>query len=316
VVAAPVLGQAFAPGKVIVLGEHAAVYGHPAVAAGLQRGVTVKVVPDENGPRLRAGHWGVDLPLTEGEGAAPLSQALERVRVMVAPQLTRFCLEADDQLVLGAGLGSSAALTVACARALAAATGVTLDQDRLTQVVHRAEQVFHGNPSGVDQAAVVHGGVIRFQRPPGGVATVRKLVLKKPLPLVVALLRPHVGTREAVEGLRLRRERHRRTFDLLLSELGALAQDAVEDVENADFVTLGQRMDLAHGMLDALGVGSEDLDDLVRLGRRHGALGAKLTGAGVGGAVVMVTNGDPDVMRRLVATLQDHKAQAFGCDVT
>ncbi|MBI5498075.1 MAG: mevalonate kinase [Deltaproteobacteria bacterium] len=310
-----VLGHGEAPGKVILLGEHSVVYGHPAIAAALSRGVRVSIESNDEGPTFRAPRWGVATVLADAPDVAPLGVALERVRRAVAPGLTRVAAVAEDRLPLGAGLGSSAALTVATARAFAAAAGTTLTAERLTQVCHLAEQVFHGNPSGVDQATVVHGGILRFQRPPGGTPDLRALKPPQPMTLVVALMRPHVGTKEAVEGLRARRERHKRTFEALLHELGALAQDGVALLEQADWAGLGERMDLAHGLLHALGVSSDDLDQLVRLGRNHGALGAKLTGAGIGGAVVMLTDGDLDHTRRLVLALRAHGAQAFSTEV-
>ncbi|MEW5851114.1 MAG: mevalonate kinase [Myxococcota bacterium] len=310
-----VLGTGSAPGKIIVLGEHAVVYGQPALAAALDRGVRVVVEKDEEGPRLRAPRWGVVAPLSGEEGSAPLSVALERVRAAVAPELTQVALVAEDRLPLGAGLGSSAALTVASARALAAAAGRELTVDRLTEVVHAAEQVFHGNPSGVDQATVVRGGVIQFQRSPGGTPSIRPVNAARPIPVVVALERPHVGTKEAVEGLRRRRDRHPRTLDLLLGELGALCTEGTAAVEKGDLVTLGELMDLAHGILSALGVSSSDLDGLVQFARSQGALGAKLTGAGVGGAMIALTDGDPDRARQLVLAFRARGASAFACEL-
>jgi len=310
------LGAGHAPGKVILLGEHAVVYGHSALAAGLSRGVQVTVERDLDGPRLRAPRWGISCPLRDVEGALPLSVAIERVRQAVAPQLTQIALVAQDQLPLGAGLGSSAALTVACARALASASGRTLGMQQLTDVVHLAERVFHGNPSGVDQATVVRGGVLHFRRAlDGGPNHIQAVTPGTPLPLVVALLRPHVGTKDAVDSLRVRRERHHRTMDGLMKELGALAEDGIPAVEKGNLGQLGELMDLAHGILGALGVSSDDLDFLVRFARQHGALGCKLTGAGVGGAVVAVTDGDPATTRRLVLALRAQGANAFACDV-
>lgn len=307
-----VLGTGAAGGKVIILGEHAVVYGHPALAASLDRGVVVRVEEDARGPRFEAPHWNVSLPLEAAADAQPLSQALERVRLAVAPNLTRVVLRVEDRLPLGSGLGSSAALTVAVARALAQARQAPLAPDELMRVVQNAEQVFHGTPSGVDQACVVTGGIIRFVRREGAPHLVEEIAAPHPVLAVVALLRPHVGTKEAVEGLRARRLTHPRTINALMGELGALADDGVAALRKGDLSGLGEHMNLAHGILHALGVSSPDLDQLVAWGRTYGALGAKLTGAGVGGAVVMLTDGDPGRMEQLVVKLRGHGAQAFG----
>lgn len=313
--AASVLGQGRAPGKVILLGEHAVVYGHPAVACALDRGVHVRVLADPAGPVLRAPHWGLNTPLSTSADVGPLGVALERVRLAVAPQLRAVALEAQDVLPLGSGLGSSAALTVAAARALADAAGVSLSTAQLTDAVHAAEQVFHGNPSGVDQATVIDGGVLRFQRMDPPPHRVEAVAMPAPLTVVVALMRPHLGTRAAVEALGRLRTSQPRTVNLLMEELGALAQDGVAALGQGQWTTLGQLMDLAHGILHALGVSSNDLDALVRSGRELGALGAKLTGAGVGGAVVMCTDGDPVGVHRLVVGLRGQGAQAFSAVV-
>lgn len=309
------LGQGWAPGKALLLGEHAVVYGHPAVAAALDRGVRVVVETGTSGPRVVAPFAGVDAPLSEEAGSPPVCQALERVRLAVAPHLVDVVLRVEDGLPVGAGLGSSAALSVAVARALADAAGVALSVERVFDVVREAERVFHGTPSGVDQATVARGGILWFKRNMddiNGAPQIRVLRAGAPFYVVVAMLRPHWGTREAVAALRARRERHRRTMDALLGELGALAEQGAAALERGDLRLLGELMDLAHGILHALGVSSPDLDGLVAFAREHGALGAKLTGAGVGGAIIALVDSNARA-QALVEAFTGYGARAFSC---
>jgi mevalonate kinase len=307
------LATAEAPGKAILLGEHAVVYGHPALAGALGRGVRVTVRADPQGPRLHPGPLAAPVPIREGDGGA-LGTALARVLADVAPGLRQVALVAEGSLPLGSGLGSSAALSVACARALAQTAGAPLSPDRLYDVVRHAEEVFHGNPSGVDQATVVRGGVLLFRRAstePGARPHVTPVTPARPLHLVVAMLRPHTGTREAVAALRERRDRHPRTVDGLMAELGALALDGARALESGCPGRLGELMDLSHGILAALGVSSDDLDHLVHLARRAGALGAKLTGAGVGGAIIALPGQAPDAAQRILDAMTTVGAVAF-----
>src|SRR5688572_11474982 len=136
--------MARAPGKVILLGEHAVVYGHPALAGALGRGVTVEVRP---GRTLRVPAWGVDV--SPGE-ASPLGRAYAAILEKFALCEPPCGLEAAFDLPAGAGLGSSAALSVAIARALGEATGRALTRAEELECAMAAETVFHGRASGID----------------------------------------------------------------------------------------------------------------------------------------------------------------------
>ena len=158
---APPLGRGFGHGKVILVGEHAVVHGHAALAAGISTGIAVEAragrTPGES--RLRVPAW--NLEASAGDGT-PVGRALEAiVRRIEAPGLD---FVADARIPSRAGLGSSAALSVAIARAAAAAVGRADATDAIDAAVMAAEEVFHGSPSGIDAAAARSGVTGRFTR--------------------------------------------------------------------------------------------------------------------------------------------------------
>jgi mevalonate kinase len=152
--------------KAILLGEHAVVYGVPALAVGLQRGATAKRVALQPGTTVCTLHvpeW--KLRVAEGEGEL-LAQAFARLLAITRDDDPAFrddgavAIEAAADVPPGGGLGCSAAVGVAVARALDPAAPAAVIERR----VMAWEGVFHGNPSGIDAAASAHGGALRFER--------------------------------------------------------------------------------------------------------------------------------------------------------
>jgi mevalonate kinase len=301
--------MAFAPGKVILLGEHAVVYGHPALAGALGRGVEVRDVGPGAG-RLRIPAWGVEVG-PEGDGSsigrayAALQQRLARVPGWRAPAVD---LEARFDLPTGAGLGSSAALSVAILRALAAAAEQALDHDLLCDAAMAAETVFHGRPSGIDHAVAVRGGFGLFTRAAG----LRPLNACTPVPLVVG----HTGRERDTKG------RVARVAELYAERAGetrarfeaiaALVERAASAVGAGRFGELGAAMDENQRHLEALEVSSPEIARLCALARDAGAVGAKLTGGGGGGCVIALAPGREEVVR---AAWAEHGFSSFATEV-
>jgi mevalonate kinase len=279
-----------AGGKVILLGEHVVVYGRPAVAAGLPIGLRAEVLAGLG-------------PLLEGD---PGARDDVRPRELVRAAATLVGLDPGDVVVRvqselppGRGFGSSAALAVAVLRALAAHAGRTLAHAEELELGRQLEAVFHGTPSGIDPAAAALGGCFHFVR--GEPPTVTPVRLARPLPLVIAFDDSERSTGEVVAALRARREAAPERYDALFDAVAAVVEEGVAAASSGNLPELGRAFDRNQALLETLGVSSTDTDRAVRAARRAGALGAKLTGGGAGGAIIALAPDAEPVVAALTA---------------
>ena len=273
-------------GKVILVGEHAVVHGHAAIAAGLKGGVTVVASPGTG--RLEVPAWSLTATADDGSSVGrALAAVLDRVGAR------GFDFAAEAAIPSRAGVGSSAALAVALARAAAEATGQR-DPELVAAAVFAAESVFHGTPSGIDAAAATTGAVGKFTRADGW----RPIPVLQTMTICVGLSGRPRDTSAQVASVGRLRERLS-AADGVLALMGRLADDAQAALACGDVDGLGRILDAAHGLLAALRVSSPELDALVHDARAAGAIGAKLTGAGGGGAVIALAPGhERDVLAR------------------
>ncbi len=304
------IGAGAAPGKVILFGEHAVVYGRPAVAAAIDVGLGATAEHDPQGPILRIPSWGRDGLTVELRGADQTRDAMGRafavaLEVTGHPPDCPISVTLDGDLPLGIGLGSSAAFAVALIRALADVEGEALSTDALLAAAERIEKVFHGTPSGIDHTVVAHGGCLRFRR--GARQPFVAVRPVRPLPLVIAWTLREGTTRDAVSRLRARHTAQFQHYDRLFDSIAAVAEAGVDAIEAGDFETLGALFDLNHGYLSAAGVCSPRNEEMVHIARTAGALGAKITGAGCGGAIIALA---PDA-GPVVAALEKAGYDAF-----
>ncbi len=268
------VGTGFAPGKVIVLGEHAVVYGHAALCSALPVGVTVEAIPAA-ATRVR-----VATRLQKGQQQL-LHQAvklgIEKAR---APSVD---LRLRSELPVGMGLGSSGALSVAVARALLSLSGEPMPKKaQILEVALAMETVFHGTPSGVDHHTSALGGTVIFQR-----GRTRAVHGKTPLHLLVLLVGQRPATKTTVAALRERQRQWPKRYQRIFATIGSVAKEGAEAVERSDGHWLGDLMNMNQGLLSALQLSGPHTDAAVHALRKRGALGAKLTGAGGdGGAVI------------------------------
>jgi mevalonate kinase len=287
-----------APGKIYLFGEHAVVYGEPAVPCAIERRARVTVERRESGVRVHAGDLtldgftveyngdtsgrpDVDVPdaLIEA-GIGYVSEAIEQARDAVGDPSAGLDVTVDSEIPLGAGVGSSAAVVVAAIDAAARETGVELAREELAERAYRVEHtVQDGQASRADTFCSTMGGAVRVE------GDNCETLPAPDLPFVVGYDGGAGDTGALVAGVRELRE----TYDFAADTVAAIG-DVVRRGEQAlaagDRTEVGQLMNFNHGLLEALGVSSRSLDAMVWAARDAGALGAKLTGAGGNGCVV------------------------------
>jgi mevalonate kinase len=227
--------------------------------------------------------------LIRPDDGSGLGQAFGAVlRELEAPALE---VKVEVALPTGAGLGASAALGVAIARAVLDATNRSdADVSDVLRAATAWEQVFHGNPSGIDTAAAALGGCLWFVRGEGP----KPLALGTPLTLVIAIAGPPASTKQMVESVARLRERRPEIVQKAFVGIRSLVENARLCIEAGDVVGLGKLFDLNQMLLAGLHVSTEGIERACAIAREAGALGAKLTGAGGGGCVIALTDPDPE----------------------
>jgi mevalonate kinase len=266
-------------GKVILLGEHAVVYGVPAIAVGIDRGARARATPIEAGPsRLHVRGWDIDVDESEPADLACAFRALlDAVRGSI-PSLPPRAVDVEADLPPGAGLGCSAAMGVAIARAL----DPHVSDDLLQERAMAWERVFHGNPSGVDAAVAARGGCVFFRR---GEA-IEVVRARGTLYLCLGSTGAASSTKSMVDAVARLRARRPELVEKSFDAVRSLVHGARLAILAGDRFTLGRLMDLNQTLLSALFVSTPDIERMCAIARGAGALGAKLTGAGGGGSVV------------------------------
>jgi mevalonate kinase len=273
-------------GKLILLGEHAVVYGFPALAAALDRGVRIDAVPTPAGGSLRVDvpSWNLKVTAEDDHSFARGLAAIADTLDLGRPPLT---LVGDAQIPPGAGLGASAAFAVAISRALLAHLKRPADAPSVSAAASTSENVLHGKASGVDVALAVHGGIGVFRKSSG-----LRQIQTQPLRVIVGPSGAPRSTAQMVD--RVAQATSGSVDDVRLKELGALTDTGTTSLIRGDLAGLGNAMNRAHELLGGLGVSTPLLDALCDVAKKLGAYGAKLTGAGGGGSVIAIAPRDKE----------------------
>lgn len=282
-------------GKIIVVGEHGVVYGRPAIAASIARGVGARARPSED-VGLDVERWGVHLSLPRDAADSDLGRAFAALLESYAGQsgTPRLRVEVRPDLPPGAGLGCSAAMGVAIVRALDEATGSPPRSSE--EVAERSliwERVFHGNPSGIDSAMAAGAGIAIFEK---GKALI-PIRARRPLYWVIGDSGEASATRLMVEEVARQHVRDPARIEKTFDAMEALVRNARLAIEQGDTKGLGQLLDMNQLLLGGLMVSTQRLEEMCDAARRAGALGAKLTGAGGGGCMIALAKDPEDAAR-------------------
>jgi len=304
--------QCSAPGKVILFGEHAVVYGQPAIAVPVtqvQATATVELAPPGNGLTLVAPDLEKSIPLTTAPQDDPLAVAARLTLAHLSALEPDATLTINSTIPITSGLGSGAAVSTALVRALAGFLGHTLETAEVSALVFEAEKIHHGTPSGIDNIVVAYEQPVYFVRE----QPVRMLNVGASFTLLIGDTGARSPTRKIVGHVRRGRKRNLARYDALFDQMGDIANEARRAIESGDVAALGPLMDDNHELLIALGVSSSKLDDLVEAARFAGAMGAKLSGAGRGGNMIALV--EDDIVEDVTEALKEAGAKRVICTV-
>src|SRR5699024_9134452 len=290
-------------GKIILLGEHSVVYGHRAVAAAIPLSIHASIQRQPQAVDLLIPRWGVEMTLGEA-GGKPSS--LERSLALIIERLgvagRGMQIEVSPHVPRANGLGASAALAVAVIRAMARCFEVTISEQEICKLAYDCEKIAHGTPSGIDNTLATFGQPILYNK--AGVAPrIRELQLARSIPVVIGLSGVQTLTAQTVADIRAAWQRNPQRYESIFTQIDGLAQAGAQALEQGELEELGDLMNIDQGLLNALQVSSWEIEELVQIARRNGALGAKLTGGGGGGAMIAIaeeqrTEGIANAMRR------------------
>lgn len=270
------------------------VLGAPAVAMAINLYSQIQVTP-KNGSGIEVN---ADIPLQFLAGKPgnavihdprellrPLELAVDATLKHIGTSNHGVHVNVECEIPVGAGLGSSASTTVAIIAAIARSKGIELSKKEIFKLAFIPENFLHGKPSGVDQATCIYGGTIQFKRP----SSVKKLRLKREPALLVCDTGIHHATRVLVGSVVQRSQKERKDFQNYLVRVREISNGVVKALREGDDEDLGTLMYQNHELLRKIGVSHPKLDRLVEVARGAGALGAKLTGAGGGGCIIVLT---------------------------
>lgn len=295
--------KAQAPGKVILFGEHAVVYGRPAIAVPVtevQAQVRVDRGPMRQGTRIVATDVGQQFFLREAPTDDPLARVVDlTLRRLGQPADPDLVITISSDVPIARGMGSGAAVSTAIVRALVKHFDRWLPSREISDLVYQVERLYHGTPSGIDNTVIAFEKPVFFVKDEGW----EFFWVGAPFLLAIADTGIESPTREVVGDLRRRYEAEPDRYGPLFDQVGEIVVEARAAVEEGQPEQLGELMDANHELLQEMGVSCTQLDRLVVAAREGGALGAKLCGAGRGGNMIALvtkeTRGRVDMMLRL-----------------
>jgi len=310
--------RALVPTKVTLLGEHTVVYGEPAIVIALDKRLIIEMRRrNDNVITIRSS--GLTIPNIEYI-LTPDSYPQVRVDSAIVSRFFSYIIQAlsiveeelsvrrkgvdilvESSLPPGVGLGTSAAISVGTIAAYSFLQGHVLEPREIARLGHRVELSVQGAASPMDTSATTFGGMLYIEPS-------RDIVEKLPITdihIVVGYVPKKFTTAELVRQVRNLRNKYGELINPIIKVAGSIVKNARKALEKRSLEKLGELMNIFHGILEALGVVETEVARIVHVLRLAGALGAKMSGAGGGGAFVALARSkkDAETLRNVIKSL-------------
>ena len=309
--------KSFAPGKIILFGEHSVVHNKPAIAAAINRGVDVELSSrDDNIVHVivPAIDYDDEHELTNFQ----LNYVIDSHKKMITDYVyevinlfefqSGFDITVNINMYLGVGLGSSAAVTVSCLKAVSMFAGNDYSKDKIASIARSIEIKIQGAASPIDTSMSTYGGIIYIDNE----FNLHNVDVNMNLPLIVQNCQISGNTGKLVESVRQKYEKYPNIIGKIFDAMEQIAVDAKVALELGDSEQLASYMNINQGLLDSIGVNTLELSEMVYDIRHHGAKGSKLTGSGGGGCIIAFC---PDNIGDVYDSLDD-KYPKFKCELS
>ncbi len=302
------LGKGIGYGKTILFGEMFAIFGIPVIASALSITADAEVNP------TASGGWDIQDERREAKGykaekKAMQLESLERIfrHLRFRPENLRIRL--SGELPAMSGIGATGASSVAIVRALCEEFHLPLSEDEVNACAYQAEIAYHGpTTSGVDNMVSTYGGIIHLTR--GEPNVVQKMKWKEPVEVVIGDTGIIANTKTLLAALGERKKKAPEKYDRILRGARQIAEEATPSMEKFDLRGIGALMNRNQALLQEAEVSCPELDLLVDLCRKAGAMGAKLTGSGGGGCMLALTPGR-DLQEKVASAIESRGFQAL-----
>ncbi|MBQ4514180.1 MAG: mevalonate kinase [Anaerolineaceae bacterium] len=281
--------SASAPAKTILFGEHAVVYGEPAIAIPLS-GIRTYAEIHPNGKEFRIISESAHLNRTYGQliKGSGLEMLLSKLKERMAVQeLPADTLKITGNIPIASGLGSGAALSVAVIRAFAKQYNLSLSTEDINQLAYQIEKIYHGNPSGIDNTTIAYEQPILFSKNTGFRPINADFTKLNLLVIDSGICSKTIDVVTDVRNNLTVNEKY-------IREIGSLVRSTVKALDSGNETEIGQLMTENHRLLQNINVSCPVLDEIIQIGISNGALGGKLTGAGRGGNALILAKSKED----------------------
>ncbi len=281
---------ASAPGKVLLFGEHSVVYKKPAIAIAINKRayVTVEKIDNEriivNTPDLNLEHtYDINETNIKKDQTYPI-YFLTNMLLANTNYNKGLKVTINSDIPIGGGLGSSAAVSVATAFAVSKILDLDHDRTQISKIAYESEKILHGTPSGIDNTISTWGGALKFKA-----GTIERLQIKDTPPLIVVNTKISRSTKKLVKKVRTLYERNPDVISHIFDAMENIAEKGKDYLIEGNWKRIGELMNINQGLLAAIGVSNQIIENILAIAINHGALGAKLTGAGGGGCLIILT---------------------------
>ena len=282
--------KASAPGKAILFGEHAVVYGKPAIAMAINKRSCVEVLEGStNNINVDIRDLGIKGCIDFNSGAILSDSPKKGILKYILESIRKIHdgsgmeINIDVNIPIGGGLGSSAAVTVATIAAVSAYNKIDLKEEEIAKYAHEVELAVQKSASPLDTTISTYGGLIYLE---ANAEDIVQLDIDYDIPVVIGYTDTRGDTGKLVEAVKIRRDIYPEIINPVIDSIELITEEAKQAILRNDKKRIGELMNINHGLLDALGVNTKELSSMVYTARNAGACGSKITGAGGGGSII------------------------------